>query len=88
MQNNLNKTRSVINKFTDTPSDIKNNVCVEGEIVISNKKGQEGIYIKNNENEIVKIVGNSHQYISKAEYDLLVEKGEIDDNIYYMIYED
>ena len=88
MSSNLNKTRSVINKFTDTPSDITNDVCIEGEIVISNKKGQEGIYIKNNENEIVKIVDSSHKYISKTEYDLLVERGEIDDDVYYMIYED
>lgn len=88
MLGNLNKTRSVINKFTNTPSDITKDVCVDGEIVISNKKGQEGIYIKNTDNEIVKIVDNSHQYISKTDYDSLVERGEIDENIYYMIYED
>lgn len=101
MSNNLDKLRSVINKYTDEPSGITENVCSLGEIVISTQKGGEGIYIKNNANEIVKIGGNVNQYISKSQYDKLIEKGEIyimddngdpivikyDETVYYMVYE-
>ena len=102
MSNNLNKLRTVINKYTDKPSDIVEGVCSLGEIVISTQKNNEGIYIKNNADEIVKISTNGNQYISKSQYDELIEKGEIyimdssgepinikyDENIYYMVYED
>ena len=57
MSNNLNRSRVVVNKYTDTPSDITSGVCSDGEIVISTKKGNEGLYIKNNEGEILKIIG-------------------------------
>jgi hypothetical protein len=101
MSNNLDKLRSVINKYTDEPSGITENVCSLGEIVISTQKGGEGVYIKNNVNEIVKIGGNVNQYISKSQYDELIEKGEIyimndngnpivikyDETVYYMVYE-
>lgn len=89
MIDNLNKSRVLVNKHTDNPSDINSDVFYSGygEVAISIKKGEEGIYIKNNENEVVKIAGNSLQYISKSDYDKLVEDGNIDDNIYYMIYE-
>lgn len=101
MSNNLDKLRSVINKYTDEPSGITENVCSLGEIVISTQKGGEGVYIKNNANEIVKIGGNVNQYISKSQYDELIEKGEIyimndngdpivikyDETVYYMVYE-
>lgn len=102
MSNNLNKLRTVINKYTDKPSDIVEGVCSLGEIVISTQKNNEGIYIRNNADEIVKISTNGNQYISKSQYDELIEKGEIyimdssgepinikyDENIYYMVYED
>lgn len=101
MSNNLVKSRSVINKYTDEPSGITENVCSLGEIVVSTQKGGEGIYIKNNANEIVKIDGNVNQYISKSQYDELIEKGKIyimndngdpivikyDETVYYMVYE-
>lgn len=101
MSNNLDKLRSVINKYTDEPSGITENVCSLGEIVISTQKGGEGVYIKNNANEIVKIGGNVNQYISKSQYNELIEKGEIyimdddgdpivikyDETVYYMVYE-
>ena len=88
MSDNLNKLRSVLNKFTDQPNNITKDNCSDGEIVISNKSGQEGIFIKNDNGEIVMAAGNSLQYISKSEYDLLVENGEINENVYYMIYEE
>lgn len=87
MSNNLNRTRVIVNKYTDTPSDIISGVCSDGEIVISTKKGNEGLYIKNDEGEIVKIIDNTHRYISRAEYEELVKNGEIDTDVYYMIYD-
>ncbi len=87
MSNNLNRSRIVVNKYTDTPSDIISGVCWDGEIVISTKKGNEGLYIKNDEGEIVKINDNTHRYLSRAEYEELLEKGEIDKDVYYMIYD-
>ena len=87
MSNNLNRSRVVVNKYTDTPSDITSGICSDGEIVISTKKGNEGLYIKNNEGEILKIIGNTHCYLSRAEYEELVEKGEIDADVYYMIHD-
>jgi hypothetical protein len=102
MSNNLNRSRVVVNKYTDTPSDIISGVCTDGEIVISTKKGNEGLYIKNNINEIVKIGENTHQYLSESQYEKLIKDGEVlvigedgkqtiikyDKNIYYMVYED
>lgn len=102
MNDSLNKKRSVINKYTDVPSNITDNVCTMGEIVISTQKGSEGIYIKNNASEIIKISGNINQFISKSQYEKLIEEGEIyimneigepiivkyDENVYYMVYED
>lgn len=87
MSNNLNRSRIVVNKYTDTPSDIISGVCSDGEIVISTKKGNEGLYIKNNEGEIVKIIDNTHCDISRADYEKLVNYGGIDENVYYMIYD-
>lgn len=56
MANNLEKQRIVINKYTDIPSDIKNAFYSGyGEVIISIKEGEEGIYAKNVANEVVKL---------------------------------
>ena len=57
MNNNLNKQRVVVNKYTDNPLDIISSVFHDGfgEIVLSVKAGEEGIYIKNDAGEVIKI---------------------------------
>ena len=57
MENNLNKQRILVNKYTDNPSDIISSVFHDGfgEIVLSVKAGEEGIYIKNDAGEVIKI---------------------------------
>lgn len=52
---NLNGNRKIINKYSDSENDIKNYQLDKGEIVISTVKNNEGIYIKNSENLLVKI---------------------------------
>lgn len=56
-KNNLNNKRIIVNKYTDLSSDINESSFYEGygEFIISIEKGKEGVYIKNAENEIVKI---------------------------------
>lgn len=104
MSSNLNRKKIVINKYTDVLSDIVSNAFSSGygEVVLSIKKGDEGIYIKNNINEVVKIGGNTHQDLSKSQYEKLVKDGKVsvigpdgkqtvieyDETIYYMVYED
>lgn len=53
--NNLNITRKIINKYSNSEEDIKNYKPSKGEMVISTIKGSEGIYIKNAEDTLVKI---------------------------------
>jgi hypothetical protein len=77
MGNNLNRIKKVINKFTDTLSTITISILSDGELVISTKKGDEGLYIKNNINEIVKIGGNTHQDLSKSQYEKLMKDGKV-----------
>ena len=57
MENNLNKQRILVNKYTDNPSDIISSVFHDGfgEIILSVKAGEEGIYIKNDAGEVIKI---------------------------------
>ena len=104
MSSNLNRKKIVINKYTDVLSDIVSNAFSSGygEVVLSIKKGDEGIYIKNNINEVVKIGGNTHQDLSKSQYEKLIKDGKVsvigpdgkqtvieyDETIYYMVYED
>ena len=67
MSNNLNKLRTVINKYTDKPSDIVEGVCSLGEIVISTQKNNEGIYIKNNANEDSNIIFTLNLRVKNAD---------------------
>ena len=72
------------------------------EIIISNEKGAEGIYIKNTEGEVVNISNtngstNFKQYfLTVDEYEELISNGEVivnnekityNDNTYYAVYE-
>ena len=52
---NLSNTRKIINKYSNSDEDIKKYSFSDGEIVISTLKNNEGIYIKNEEDALVKI---------------------------------
>lgn len=60
MENNLNKQRIIVNKYTDSPIDIIKDAFYSGygEVIISIKKGEEGIYAKNDANEVVKLTAS------------------------------
>lgn len=56
--NNLNSKRKIINKYSNSEENIEKYLLDndnKGEIVISTVKGSEGIYIKNEEDTLVKI---------------------------------
>lgn len=57
MENNLNKQRILVNKYTDNPLDIISDAFYSGygEVILSIKKGEEGIYVKNDAGEITKL---------------------------------
>lgn len=76
MSNNLDKTRILINKYTDTPSAINDNnfYSGHGEFIISIKENEEGIYIKNEKDEIVKIGELKEDVIINLIEDKLKEK--------------
>ena len=56
-KNNLINKRTIVNKYTDLSSEIKEDIFYEGygEFIISIEPGKEGVYIKNANDEIVKI---------------------------------
>lgn len=57
MENNLNKQRILVNKYTDNPLEIISDAFYSGygEVILSIKKGEEGIYVKNDAGEITKL---------------------------------
>lgn len=103
MSNNLKRTRIVVNKYTEKPSEIISDVFSSGygEIALSIDKCDEGIFLKNNENEVVRLT-NMHQDLTKSQYAQLLKEGKLlmldsegnektiiyKDSIYYMVYED
>jgi len=103
MDNNLKRTRIVVNKYTEKPSEIIPDVFSSGygEIALSIDKCDEGIFLKNNENEVVRLT-NMHQDLTKSQYAQLLKEGKLlmldsegnektiiyKDSVYYMVYED
>lgn len=69
------------------------------ELIISNQKGSEGIYVMNDEKEVIKINANNdfkQVFVTIEEYEKLITDGEIeingqkvvyDENAYYAVYE-
>jgi hypothetical protein len=57
MTNNLKKQRIVVNKYTNIPTEIILDAFYSGygEVILSIRKGEEGIYAKNDAGEVVKL---------------------------------
>lgn len=57
MSNNINKKRIVVNKYTNNPSEIIEDAFYSGygELILSIKNGEESIFTKNENGEIVKL---------------------------------
>lgn len=68
---NLNKKRSVVNKFTDNLNDITVDKFYSGhgEFIISIEAGKEGIFVKNTDNEVVEL-GTKRETIEE----IIIEK--------------
>lgn len=94
--------RIVVNKHVKNKDEITPLKFVnEGEIVISNESGREGIAIVNTNGEIVfvgqqKNNNNNHYFLSDIEYQELIENGKVetedgvivyDDTAFYAIYD-
>lgn len=65
---NIGRSRKVINKFTEVKNSVSAETIDKGEIIILTKKDEEGAFIKNNNDEIVKIS------INKTELDNLIKR--------------
>lgn len=72
---NLNNTRKVINKYSNSENDIKNYSLLDGEMVISTVKENEGIYIKNENGELVKIGNIDKSHIETIVNEIMAESG-------------
>lgn len=71
MTNNINKQRIVVNKYTDNKDDITSGSFYSGygEIILSIKEGEEGIYIKNDKDDVINLNNNE-----KLIEDILIRK--------------
>lgn len=63
------------------------------EIVISNEKGAEGIYVKNTDGDVVKVGNGSgssnfkQYFVTVEEYENLKSNNELDEDAFYAVYE-
>jgi hypothetical protein len=72
---NLSNTRKIINKYSNSDEDIKNYSFSDGEIVISTLKNNEGIYIKNEEDALVKIGEIDNSRVEALVNEIMAESG-------------
>lgn len=87
--------KHVIDKSSVTAGDFQK----DGEIVISNEVGNEGIFIRNSNKEPVFISANfpKHVVLTQNQYDTMIKEGKViidgkeiisDENTYYAIIEE
>lgn len=94
--------RIVVNKHIDKKDNISSvELNNKGEIIISNEKGNEGIFIPNTDKEPVFISANinvpKHVVLTQNQYDTMINEGKViidgkeiiyDENTYYAIIEE
>jgi hypothetical protein len=97
--------RIVVNKHVEKKDDISSvDIINKGEIIISNEKGNEGIFIPNTDKEPVFISANTnipkHVVLTQSQYDKIKDNEEeegvdingnsirYDENTYYAIIEE
>lgn len=72
---NLNNNRKIINKYSNSVEDIEKYPFSGGEIVISTLKDEEGIYIKNEEDKLIKIGGIDTSRIETIVNEIMADSG-------------